>query len=167
MSNITELTIWEKHNTKLFLDFGTAQAPAWVRLGKSTVFDLAFNPETETFDFIEDETPTDLLKNYKPSMAQEIFLGEGDPAFDKLFEMSRKRPVGSAAVVPALIVYPKAGKTENSLLAMKAEATITFNNLNTVDKKLSFDMKFSSIVDGTVAFAEGVPTFTAEAAAGA
>ncbi|MEG1813465.1 MAG: hypothetical protein RR337_09225, partial [Clostridia bacterium] len=122
MSNITSLTIWEKRNTKLFLDFGTTGTPSWVRLGKSTVFDLAFNPETETFDFIEDEMPTELLKSYKPSMAQEIFLGEGDPAFDKLFELSRKRPVGSMAVIPALLVYPKAGTTGNSFLAMKAEA---------------------------------------------
>lgn len=164
MANITALTIWEKHNTKIFIDFGTAETPDWARLGKSTVFDLAMNPETETFDFIEDATPTELLKLYKPSMAQEIFLGEGDPAFDELFEMYHARPVGSEAIKPVLIVYPKAGTTENTFVAMKAEATISFNNFNAVDKKLSFDMKFSGIVNGTVTFTDGKPTFTADAA---
>ena len=163
MANMTGLTVWEKHNTKLFLDFGTSQTPQWVRLGKSTVFDFAFNPETESFDFIEDETPTEVLKTYKPSMAQEVYLAEGDDAFDELFEMSHQRPTGAAAILPALIVYPKAGTAEGSFVALKMEATVSFNNFNTVDKKLSFDLKFSNLQNGTVAMSEGVPAFTADA----
>ena len=163
MPGFAGLTVWEKQNTKLFLDFGASAEPKWVRVGKSTVFDYAFNPETETFDFIEDATPTELLKTYKPSMAQEIYLAEGDPAFDELFDMARGLPVGSDAVRPALIAYPKAGTAANSFLAMRAEATISFNNLNTVDRKLSFDLKFANIENGTATFAEGVPTFAVAA----
>ncbi|MDO4547540.1 MAG: hypothetical protein Q4D04_05555 [Clostridia bacterium] len=163
MSNITSLTIWEKHNTRIFLDFGTADTPDWVKLGKSTVFDLAMNPETETFDFIEDETPTDILKHYKPSMAQEVLMGEGDDAFDALFAMYHKRPVGADAVVPVMIVYPKAGTGEGTFVAMRGEAMIAFNNFNTVDRKLSFDMNFSGLENGTATFTSGSPTFTADA----
>ena len=164
MAGITELTTWEKHNTKVFIDFGTSEKPKIERLGKSTVFDLAMNPETETFDFIEDETPTELLKHYKPSMAQEIFLAEGEPAFDELFDMYRKRPVGSQAVRPVIIVYPKVTADEaGGFVAQKADASISFNNYNTVGKKLTFDMKFASIVNGGAIFTDGKPTFTPDA----
>lgn len=166
MSNITELTTWEKYNTKIFIDFGkSVDTPVYARLGKSTVFDLAMNPELETFDFIEDETPTELLKLYKPSMAQEIYLAEGEPAFDELFEMYRSRPVGTKAVRRALIVYPKKGTEEGAFIAQKFDATITFNNYNAVDKKLTFDMKISGIINGKATFADNKPEFTPDVAA--
>ena len=163
MADITELTTWEKHNTQIFLDFGTAQTPDWTRLGKSTVLDRAMNPETETFNFIEDETPTELVKRYKPSMAQEIYTAAGDDAFDALFTLYHTRPVGTAAVVPMLIVYPKAGSAASTFVAEKSEATISFTNFNAVDKKLTFNLLEANIVNGTVAIANSVPTFTADA----
>lgn len=170
MANITELTTWEKHMIKIFIGFGAsagAGAGAWAyaRLGKSTVFDIAMNPETETFDFIEDETPTELLKQYKPSMAQEIYLAEGEPAFDELFQMYLKKPVGTQAVRPAMIVYPKKGVAEKSFIAQQLNATISFNNFNPVDKKLTFDMKFANIVNGEVTFTNDKPEFEPDVAA--
>ena len=50
---------------------GNAVPPDWARLRKSTVFDLAFNPEVETLDFIDQQFPSDVLKYYKPSMGKD------------------------------------------------------------------------------------------------
>jgi hypothetical protein len=156
------MTTWEKQNTKLFADFGTSETPKINRIGKSTTFDLVMNAETETLDFIEDASPTELVKSYKPSLAQDLYMAEGDPAFDDMFALYLKRPVGGDAVKPIILVYPKAGTTENTFVAQKAQATIVFTNFNTVDKKLNFDLKFADIVNGTATFTEGKPTFTAD-----
>ena len=52
------MATWEKQNSMLFIDTSeTPSAPDWARLRKSTVFDLAFNPEVETLDFIDQQFP--------------------------------------------------------------------------------------------------------------
>ena len=54
------MATWEKQNSMLFIDTSeTPSAPDWARLRKSTVFDLAFNPEVETLDFIDQQFPSD------------------------------------------------------------------------------------------------------------
>ena len=63
------MATWEKQNSMLFIDTSeTPSAPDWARLRKSTVFDLAFNPEVETLDFIDQQFPSDVLKYYKPCL---------------------------------------------------------------------------------------------------
>ena len=95
----------------LFIDTSeTPSAPDWARLRKSTVFDLAFNPEVETLDFIDQQFPSDVLKYYKPSMEQETQLEEGDELFDYMFALMNALPTGSSAVRPVLLVFPKAAE---------------------------------------------------------
>lgn len=68
--------------------------PSWARIGKSTVFDLVLNAQTEDNDFIEDEIPTTDIKYYKPSLAQELQANKGDAAFDYLYDMFFNLPTG-------------------------------------------------------------------------
>ncbi|MEG0767947.1 MAG: hypothetical protein RR482_09540 [Clostridia bacterium] len=162
------LTQWEKHMTKLFIDAGTgtAGAAAWSRIGKSTVFDLALNAEPETLNSLEDQMPTDVIKNYKPTMAQELYTLAGDPAFDVLYGKFYDLPTGSDADIKVLIVFPKAGTTAGTFQAWQVTATLIINNYNPVDKKLTFNLNFSGDISrGTVALTSGVPAFTANASA--
>lgn len=159
------MATWEKDQSMLFIDFSeTPSTPEWKRVRKSTVFDLAFNPETETQDFIDQRFPTDTLKSYKPSMEQETMLEEGDALFDEMFELMNSLPTGSNAIKPVLFVFPKkATSPATSFVAWKVDCMISFSNYNTVDRKLSFSLSFAGDIDyGTVAISSGAPTFTSD-----
>lgn len=159
------MATWEKDQSMLFIDFGDVPStPEWKRVRKSTVFDLAFNPETETQDYIDQRFPTDTLKSYKPSMEQETMLEEGDALFDEMFELMNSLPTGSNAIKPVLFVFPKkATSPATSFVAWKVDCMISFSNYNTVDRKLSFSLSFAGDIDyGTVAISSGAPTFTSD-----
>lgn len=159
------MATWEKDQSMLFIDFSdTPSTPEWKRVRKSTVFDLAFNPETETQDFIDQRFPTDTLKSYKPSMEQETMLEEGDALFDEMFELMNSLPTGTNAIKPVLFVFPKkATSPATSFVAWKVDCMISFSNYNTVDRKLSFSLSFAGDIDyGTVAISSGAPTFTSD-----
>lgn len=154
--------IWKKHQTIPFVDIGTTGEADWARIGKSTIFDLVLNAETETLDFIEDENPTDLLKKYKPTLSQELKTMQGDKAFDALFDMLYTLPVGEAAIRKVLLVFPKAGTTTGTFLAWQVDSTVVLSNFNTVDEKILFNLNFNGNIErGTVTIAAGQPTFTA------
>lgn len=159
------MATWEKDQSMLFIDFSdTPSTPEWKRVRKSTVFDLAFNPETETQDYIDQRFPTETLKSYKPSMEQETMLEEGDALFDEMFELMNSLPTGSNAIKPVLFVFPKkATSPATSFVAWKVDCMISFSNYNTVDRKLSFSLSFAGDIDyGTVAISSGAPTFTSD-----
>ena len=159
------MATWEKDQSMLFIDFGDEPStPEWKRVRKSTVFDLAFNPEVETLDFIDQQFPSDVLKYYKPSMDQETMLEEGDELFEAMFELMQSLPTGTSAIKPALFVFPKkATDPATSFVAWKVDCTITFSNYNTVDRKLSFSLAFAGDIDyGSVAVSAGAPTFTSD-----
>jgi hypothetical protein len=127
----------------------------WARIDKSTIFDLAFNPQTTSNDYIDNDMPVEEVDKYQPEMAQEITLLEGNPMFDFVYEMAYNLPVGEEVKVPYLLCF---GGTEKK--AWRGMSTILVNNLNTVDSKISFTIKFNTIEKGTYEVAEGAPTFT-------
>ena len=157
------LTTWTKDQTMLFVDFGASPTKAWKRVGKSTIFDLALNPETSTLDFIENANPYDELDKYKPTLPSELYMQDGDAGFDAFYALFESMPVGTAAIKPALLLFPKAGTPTDSVRAWSMDVTIVFTNYNSVDKFLRFELRWASdIVHGTVVVAAGVPTFTAD-----
>ena len=159
------MATWEKDQSMLFIDFSdTPSTPEWKRVRKSTVFDLEFNPETETQDYIDQRFPTEIIKSYKPSMNQETMLEEGDELFEAMFELMQSLPTGTSAIKPALFVFPKkATDPATSFVAWKVACTITFSNYDTVNRKLSFSLAFAGDIDyGSVAVSAGAPTFTSD-----
>ena len=156
--------IWKKSQTKLFLDMSATSTPDWVRIGKSVVFDLAMNAQTESFDYIRDDMPTEILDYYKPELPVEHIAAEGDPGFDALWGMYESLAVGSDAIKCALIVFPKAGDITGTFRAWQMDATVVFTNLTTTEKKLKLNLYFGgTVVHGSVVITDGEPTFTADA----
>ena len=84
----------KKFKTIPFLNTGTGELPEYARIGKSTIFDLVLNAQTEENDFIESEMPTTDVQYYKPELSQELQSNKGDPAFDYLYEMFLDLPTG-------------------------------------------------------------------------
>lgn len=157
--------IWKKSQTKLFIDFVGAVTAAWTRIGKSIVFDLAMNAQTESYDFIQDDMPTEILDYYKPELPIEHIAAAGDAGFDELWDMFESMAVGNDAIKKALIVFPKAGTTSGTFRAWVMNVTIVFTNLTTTEKKLKLTLYFGGTAErGEVAFdsTTGAPTFTAD-----
>lgn len=154
---MAELVRLKKHQFIPFLNIGTDSEKKWARIGKSTIFELTMNAETEDSDYIEDESPTTELKKYAPSMAQELVTNVGDPAFDFIYEMLKNRAAGENAKKEFLLVF--AGKTSPYDAWDCPSCTVVIDKLNTVDQKISFSLNFGPIVDGTATVSEGAPTF--------
>lgn len=152
----------KKHQTMLFIDTAGADGPeAWARIGKSTVFELATNPNVVTNDYIEDEMPTDEVTYYKPSMEQELQTIKGDKAFDFMYDMLYNLPTGEDIKKNVLIIF--AGDIGDvgtpKFNAWKCKASIQVTSLNTVDEKINFTISIISIEKGTATVSEGAPTF--------
>ena len=108
------LTRLKKHKTIPFLNISQTETPSWARIGKSTVFDLVLNAQTEDNNFIEDEMATTDITYYKPELAQELQANKGDSAFDYLYEMFYNLPTGEAVKKNLLIVFDGNEGTEEN-----------------------------------------------------
>jgi hypothetical protein len=153
----------EKHQTPVFIDasetYNTATwTPDWKRVELSTTFALNPNPQTETMDFIAYENPVEEITKYQPELPLECATYEGDPAFDFVYKMFKKRPVGAEAYVPTLICFAGSDKDAWQI----QQTTMVLGEFNSVDRKISFTQKFGGdIEDGTYTITDGKPTFTA------
>lgn len=133
---------------------------SWARIGKSTLHTLNMNPQTETFDYIENEIPTTVLQRYEPSMDQEIFTYEDDPCYAFIETMAQNLPVGDEAFTNFLYIFPRNVGTPDSpkFNAWLCEATITISSIEAVDNKISFAISINSKEPVEVTVSGGVPT---------
>ena len=138
----------------------TAEGYDWARVDKSTVFALAFNPQEETFGYINSPNDTTEVTSYQPELPQEIVLDNENPLYAAMFDFCMKMPVGSAAEVPCLLVMPDNTTGEATKGFLWEHAIISPQDLNSVDGKLTFTMKLNGTKkDGTVAASGGKFTF--------
>lgn len=158
-----ELTRLKKHKTIPFLNISITGTQEWARIGKSTIFDLVLNAQTETNDFIEDDMPTDDVTYYKPELAQELQCNKGDDAFDYLYDMFFNLPTGEELKKDLLIVFDGNDGTSEapSYKAWDATATLILDHFDSVAEKIYFKFSISKIAKGTATVTAGVPTFTA------
>lgn len=144
------------------MNTGNTDAPDWARIGKSTVFDLVLNAQTEENDFIEGEMATTEIMSYRPSLAQELQCNKGDAAFDYLYDMFYNLPTGEDVKKNLLIVFDGNEGTEDApkFRAWNTQATLTLDHFDSVAEKIYFNFAINSIERGTVTIAEGKPTYT-------
>lgn len=162
------IPLLELNRIRQLTGFGTATTgDDWGRIGKSEVFDLAFNPQTETKGYIENKNDQTTLTSYQVSQDQEIVIDGNDPIYALMYEFAMMFPVGSDAVVPVLLAAPSVRTPGQIDGFLWREALISLSNLNSVDKKLTFtlnlngDVKRGIITKGD----DGKFTFTDEAQA--
>lgn len=152
----------KKHKTIPFLNTATDDKPTWARIGKSTIFDLVLNPQTEDNDFIEDEMATTEIMSYKPELAQELQCNKGDPAFDFLYDMFFNLPTGEDVKKNMLIVFAGNTGTEDApkFKAWNTTSTLILDHFDSVAEKIYFKFSIIKIVRGTATVTDGVPEFT-------
>lgn len=139
--------------------------PDWMRICKSTAFDLNMNPETEDRDYICDENPTTELKDYKPSFNTPLVMHKNEPDYKFIFGKFFNLDTGDKAKSELLLVFFQepvdSADTPTHFKAWRVDCTIILNDLNSVDSTLSFDTNFAgTIKKGYVTISDGVPAFT-------
>lgn len=145
----------------LYLDKSTNDTPSWLRIKKSTVLTISYNPETEDFDYIADDTKTTEVKAYAPAIDQDLAILPNEEDYEFVNGMRKKLPVGKEAHLNCLLVYLNDGTSSSGFYAEKTDAVITFNDYNAVDGVIDFNIGFCGTPEkGTATIVEGVPTFS-------
>lgn len=133
----------------------------WVRIDKSEIFELQFNPQTETKAYIVNKNDETSLTSYQTAMDQEIVIDGNNQLYSLMYRFAMKFPVGSDAEVPVLLCAPSVvtpGAIDGYLWE---HALITIGSLNSVDKKLTFTLNLNGDnTEGVVTTTDGGFTFT-------
>lgn len=133
----------------------------WVQIDKSTIFDLAFNPQEETSGYIDEANDTTHVTSYQPELPQEIILDNTNPLFKIMFPFCMAMPTGGDAVVPVLLRTPDMETAKPTDGFVWENAIISPTDLATVDGKLNFSLKLNGDAKrGTVTDTAGEITFT-------
>ena len=98
-------TMIKKYHVALFLNGGTTDVLDWKQIKKSTDDTITMNAETQTFDYITDESPTTEINRYAPSLSQPITMYKGEPDYEFVFDKFFNQAVGAAAHSDILIVF--------------------------------------------------------------
>lgn len=123
----------------------------FVPIDKSTIFELSWNPETETYTYICDKSNSTEVTSFALSMEQEIVLDNTNPMYAFMYPLCFSMPTGSAAVVPFLLVDPDMTTGQPTRGKLWKQATIQPSTLNTVDGKLGFTINLNGdMVEGDV-----------------
>lgn len=136
-------------------------APSWNRIDKSTIFDLAFNPQSTTEDYIAYETAIEEVSGYQPELPQEIALYRGNPIYDFVEDLCYNLQAGDALRVPMLLLWPP--KDDGTIRAWQIkDCRLLLSNYNSVDGKVTFTLKLGGTYDrGTATVVDGKPVFSA------
>lgn len=150
-------TTIKKHMIGLFLDV----TGSYKRIKKSTTLEIAVEANTEEQDFIADMTPTELLKNYKVSLSQDLSMIKGEEDFEYIWEKFYNAVANNEEVnTKCLMAFMFDGDKTAGYKAWETNAKIVFENLNGVDSKINFSINFGDIRKGLAKVdSSGVITF--------
>lgn len=138
---------------------GTTFTPSWKRIDRSTIFNLAFNPQSESVDYISMEAAIEEISSYQPELPQEIALYRGNAVYDYVEGLCLNLPVGDAVRVPCLICWPPDEEGEIKAWQVK-DCRLLLSNYNSVDGKITFTLKLGGNIEkGTATLSSGTPTF--------
>lgn len=153
-------TMVKKFHVALFINSGTEAVPVWTRIQKSTDNTITMNAETKTFDYIVDESPTDEVDRYKPSLSQPVTMYKGNSDYEYFFNKFYEQHTGDDAHSQILVVY-YAADVASAYKAWLCDCVIIIDNMNPVESTLTANINFNGTTDqGTAVVTAGVPVFT-------
>ena len=146
---------------QMIVDGEPTGTPVWVPIDLSTVFEFAFNPNTETYTYICYANDTTETTGYAPTMEQEIVLDNENPMYKAMYPFMMSMPTGSKCKVPLLLVEPDMTTGQPTRGRLWSEATVSPGTVNTVDGKLTFTLNINGDQQqGTVSKTGSTVTFT-------
>ena len=163
----------KKHLNYLFLNTNPGGSETWARVGKSTEWTDTMNAKTETFEYIQDSSPTDVIESYQPSTSMPLTAYIGDPIYDYVFDLYKNQDVSEKCATKAMRVFQNE-TSDGKNIAQHTDCTITIDNFNFATGVITFLIKQNGTpVSGTATIQESAnadggkswtPTFTADAA---
>lgn len=148
-----------------FINTGTVAEPVWASLGKGvTSMPLAYNPQTTTETYINEDNATTSVDAYQVSAGIDVALWDSTsaPAHAFLEGLRTGRVVGSGAETEILEVDLS---TTSPYTAQKSSAVVAVNTFTVEGGKpqtLSVSIYFNGDpTDGTTVITDGAPVFTA------
>lgn len=89
-----------------FLNTGTAASPAWSLVGDGvTSMTVSYNPQTSDETYIHQDSGTTDVESYKPTSSVPMTAVQGDPVFDYVDGLRKKRAVLDEARSQVCLVY--------------------------------------------------------------
>ena len=153
-------TMIKKYMVGIFIDTSeSGDGTGYKRIKKSTELEIATEANTEEFDFIADVNPSELVKNYKISLSQDLVMIQGQDDFEYFFDKFYNLPVAPEVKAKAMIVFMFKGDKTSGYKAWQTEASVMYDNMNGVDGKLNFTLNFGNIELGIAKMSSGTPTF--------
>lgn len=153
-------TMLKKFHVALFLNTGTDASPVWKQIKKSTDNTISMNPETQTFDYIVDESPTTEIDRYAPSLSQPLTMYKGEADYEFIFGKFFDQASGADAHSQILIVFYGAD-VSSAYKAWKCDCVLAMDNMNPVESTITVNITFNGTTDrGTATVTLGVPVFT-------
>lgn len=151
-----------------FLNTSAASTEVWSRMGKGiSSQEVAYNANTEETQFIDEDNGTTELNGYAPSIATTQTAYVGNPVFDFVDGLRRKRAIGSDAETDLLLVYLYDKQADDAYPAEKQRVVITIESFGgdaTAPTSITYNVGFSGDpTEGAIAIAsDGKVTFTAK-----
>ena len=155
-------TMIKKYHVALFLNGGTTDVLDWKQIKKSTDNTITMNAETQTFDYITDESPSTEINRYAPSLSQPITMYKGEPDYEFVFDKFFNQAIGADAHSEILIVFYGADDS-SAYKAWKASCILQIDNMNPVESTITATITFNGTTEkGTAKVIDGVPVFTGD-----
>lgn len=134
------------------LDTSNGQGEAVYKpIDLSTIFELSFNPQEETYGYICYANDSTEVTSYAPELPQEIVLDNTNPIYLFVKNKMLEFPTGSDLEVPVLLALPNDSTGQPTDGMLWSKAILSPGTIATVDGKLTFSLKLNGdITRGTV-----------------
>ena len=150
-----------------FLNTGTSSTPSYARFGKGIEDqEINYNPESETIQYIHEDTPNTELDHYAPAFDTTQKTYENEPIFEFMYDKMRARAVGDEAKTDYLKVYLFKKLADGIYEAEKCDCTVAISSFKgsemgyTINENGDPKSGYVTIASGgTITFTEG--TYTA------
>ena len=146
-----------------FLNTGTAETPTWSLIGNGvTSMVVSYNPQTSDETYVHEDSGTTDVESYKPTSAVPMTAIQGDPVFDFVDGLRRKRAVLEEARAEVCLVYIYDGDSAGAYPAEKNTCSIQIDDFGGEgggSNVINFTINFvGDAVEGT--FDPGTKTFS-------
>ena len=150
-----------------FLNTTPGSAATYSRMGKGvTGQTVAYNPTITTETYIDEDSATNSIDAYAPSINTPQTCYAGEPVFEYVDGLRRARAVGADAETDILLVYLYSSESANSYAAEKCKCAISIEEFGgDAGAPVSITYTISLNGDpeiGTAAIQDGAVTFTAD-----
>lgn len=144
-----------------------SSTPTWSRIGKGVSENtISYNANVVTETFIHEDSASNSVDSYAPQIPVTQYAYKGDPVFDFVDGLRKKRATGTDCETQLLMVYVYDTADDTSYVAERNEVAIqvdTYGGTGGERNQIGYNILFNGDpTTGTATITSGTPTFTAD-----